>query len=85
MGWHERTRRAGDHGGDRTVCAVAKRAHPFGEYFVLPAGLAQRPAEGRESDPADRGSGYRAMSAALWGADVPGHPVAGTGLGRWLF
>ena len=65
MGWHERTRRAGDHGGDRTVCAVAKRAHPFGEYFVLPAGLAQRPAEGRESDPADRGSGYRAMPAAL--------------------
>lgn len=50
IGWHERTRRAGYHGGDRTVCAVAKRAHPFGEYFVLPAGLAQRPAEGRESD-----------------------------------
>ena len=74
--------RGRDHGGDRTVRAVSQRAHPSGEYPVLPALVAQRPAEGRAGDPADRGPGHRPLPPALWRADDPGHPLAGLGLGR---
>ena len=61
--------------------ALPQRAHSSGEHSLLPPGLAQRPAEGRNHRPADRGPGHRPLSHALCGADDPGSPLAGTGLG----
>ena len=75
--------RGGAAYGDRgQIRAVPQRPHPPGEHPVLPAGLAQRPAEGRPGGPADRGSGHGPVPRPLWGADMPGHPLAGPGLGR---
>ena len=60
---------------------LPQRAHSSGEHSLLPPGLAQRPAEGRNHRPADRGPGHRPLSYALCGADDPGSPLAGTELG----
>ena len=49
---------------------LPQRAHSSGEYSLLPPGLAQRPAEGRNHRPADRGPGHRPLSYALCGADL---------------
>ena len=68
-------------GLDRQGRTVSQREDPSGKYPVQPVGVAQRPAEGRAGHPADRRSGYRQMPPAVWGADVPGSPMAGVGVG----